>query len=90
MSTTTATRGKCRHCAASVNDASGPWHDEAAWAEPQCCPAAPTTLCEPCSGAGTLYPPNAEPIPCPPCAGTGEIPGPHWPWRHPEPAAVTR
>lgn len=23
--------------------------------------------------------------PCPPCAGLGQVPGPHWPWRWPQP-----
>ena len=63
------------------------------------CPFAPQAPCPVCQGAGFIELPVAEAAlaqydghtnnptrkPCLPCAGSGYVPGPHWPYRFPQP-----
>lgn len=82
-------RGKCRWCDHSVRAARYGWASEYQPDEPYDCPVGPSVECPPCSGTGVLEPDedadDQTPLPCQPCRGTGRVPGPHWPWRHPDP-----
>lgn len=85
-------RGKCRHCTTSVQQARYGWASEDGALDPYDCLAAPDVVCPPCDGIGSFLPEPGTPQaergerrPCLPCAGTGRVPGPHWPWRHPNP-----
>lgn len=68
------THGHCRHCEGSAVLVDNQW-----WANAESeCSAAPVRVCPECAGA------QGEDV-CPRCFGQGFVPGPHWPWRHPEP-----
>lgn len=84
-------RGKCRWCDSSVQQAGGDWAAEG-WSGEDAyeCPAASPCLCLPCNGLGFVEVNDRrtgeiERETCANCLGAGEVPGPHWPWRHPEP-----
>lgn len=64
------------------------------------CPYAPPDTCPTCDGAGEIELPAAAAelasydgtgaapkakVPCLTCAGSGFVPGPHWPYRFPQP-----
>lgn len=84
------TRGKCRWCAASVQEAHHGWASEDGAAEPYDCPAAARRPCPGCETAGeTLDERTGRARRCIVCGGTGYVPGPHWPYRHPNPLGET-
>lgn len=84
-------RGKCRFCNHSVRRRlSGIWMSE--WGgspDPDDCGDAPLEVCPSCAGLGyhesEERDEDGEPkrSKCGYCEGLGEVPGPHWPWRHP-------
>jgi hypothetical protein len=97
--TWTVTRGKCRYGPSheSVRDNGGEWWGESS--RDVACPYAPEDPCGPCGGTGYRELTEGEarlaqydglpeaPLKrrCPVCRGLGLVPGPHWPWRHPQP-----
>lgn len=94
----TVVRGKCRYDRhESVRLVDGEWWGESSRSVE--CAYAPQNVCPVCQGAGEVEIPAAEAQlaqydgagpaqrrkPCLPCAGSGYVPGPHWPYRFPEP-----
>ena len=84
-------RGKCRWCAASVQAIGPDWAAEG-WSGGDAyeCAAAPPWPCRPCEGRGFIEVRDRRTgetarETCGNCHGEGFVPGPHWPWRHPEP-----
>lgn len=95
----TVVRGKCRYDRhESVRLVGGEWWGEDSRSSE--CPLAPEDVCPVCDGAGELElsPSEAQLAqydgteaswdkrkPCVPCQGSGFVPGPHWPYRFPQP-----
>lgn len=94
----TVVRGKCRYDRhESVRLVDGEWWGESSRGYE--CAFAPEHQCPVCNGAGEIEisvseaelaqydgagpPKNRKP--CRPCGATGYVPGPHWPYRYPEP-----
>lgn len=87
---TRSVRGKCRFCCSSVSRERYGWAGEQGGPEPYECVAAPPVTCPPCDGLGRLRDEEESRrlgrdvlARCECCRGRGEVPGPHWPWRHP-------
>jgi hypothetical protein len=95
----TVVRGKCRYDRhESVRLVSGEWWGEDSRSSE--CAWAPEDVCPVCTGAGFVElsreeaqlsqydgadTADARRKPCVPCDGTGFVPGPHWPYRFPQP-----
>jgi hypothetical protein len=96
LTTWTVTRAKCRFGPnhESVRLVGDEW-----WGEDSrdiACALAPPDPCATCAGAGEVELVGDELAmarqsggptrrPCTPCGGLGRVPGPHWPWRWPQP-----
>lgn len=91
----TLVRGKCRYDRhESVRLVDNEWWGE--WSRSSECPLAPEQQCPTCSGTGEVEVTAQEgrdgtentwtkTKPCEPCGGVGYVPGPHWPYRFPQP-----
>lgn len=95
----TVVRGKCRYYRhESVRLVGGEWWGEDSRGSE--CPYAPEDVCPVCTGAGFVEMSLDEAAlaqydgteadatrrkPCVPCHKSGFVPGPHWPYRFPQP-----